>query len=72
MLEFLYNKLRSGMRKLDIRLEREKYGYIEKLPKELKYFDGSMYEAVLKTANRYPYRTALEYFKMEISYKKSL
>ena len=70
MLEFLYNKVRSGMRKLDVAIERDKYGYIEKLPKELKYFDGSMYEAILKTANRYPYRTALEYFKMEVSYKE--
>ena len=72
MLEFLYNKLRSGMRKLDVRLERDKYGYIEKLPKEIKYFDGSMYEAVLRTAKRYPYRTALEYFKMEVSYKEMI
>ena len=72
MLEFLYNKLRSGMRKLDVTLERSKYGYIEKLPKELKYFDGSMYEAILKSAERYPNRTALEYFKMEISYKEMI
>ena len=70
MLEFLYNKIRSGMRRLDIGLERSKYGYVEKLPKEIKYFDGSMYEAVLKTAKRYPSRTALEYYKMEISYRE--
>ncbi|MBQ8984992.1 AMP-binding protein, partial [Candidatus Saccharibacteria bacterium] len=70
MLEFIYNKIRSGMRKLDVRIERDKYGYIEKLPKELKYFDGSMYEAILVSAKRYPSRTALEYFKMEISYKE--
>ncbi len=72
MLEFIYNKIRSGMRKLDITLERSKYGYIEKLPKDLKYFDGSMYEAVLRSAKRYPNRTALEYFKMEISYKEMI
>ena len=72
MLEFLYNKLRSGIRKLDVALERSKYGYIEKLPSEVKYFDGSMYEAILKTAERYPNRTALEYFKMEISYKEMI
>lgn len=72
MLEFLYNRLRSGMRKLDVHLERSKYGYIEKLPKEIKYFDGSMYEAVLRSAERYPNRTALEYFKMEISYKEMI
>ena len=69
MLEFLYNKLRSGMRRLDVSLERAKYGYVEKLPKEVKYFDGSMYEAVLETARKYPNRTALEYFHMEVSYK---
>ena len=72
MLEFLYNKIRSGVRKLDIYLERNKYGYIEKLPKDLKYFEGSMYEAVLKSAERYPNRTALEYFRMEISYKETI
>ena len=72
MLEFLYNKLRSGMRRLDVVIERDKYGYIEKLPAEIKYFDGSMYEAILKTAERYPNRTALEYFKMEISYKEMI
>ena len=72
MLEFIYNKIRSGMRKLDVTLERSKYGYIEKLPKDLKYFDGSMYEAVLRSAERYPNRTALEYFKMEISYKEMI
>lgn len=72
MLEFLYNKLRSGMRKLDVHLERNKYGYIEKLPKEIEYFDGSMYEAVLRTAKRYPNSTALEYFRMEISYKEMI
>lgn len=72
MLEFLYNKLHSGMRKLDIALERSRYGYIEKLPKEVKYFEGSMYEAILRSAERYPNRTALEYFKMEVSYKEMI
>lgn len=72
MLEFIYNKLRSGMRKLDVYIERNKYGYIEKLPKDLKYFEGSMYEAVLRSAERYPNRTALEYFKMEISYREMI
>lgn len=70
MLEFLYNKIRSGVRKLDVTLERSKYGYVEKLPKEIEYFKGSMYDAVLKTAERYPSRTALEYYKMEVSYKE--
>ena len=70
MLEFIYNKLRSGMRKLDVALERDRYGYIEKLPKEAEYFNGSMYEAILETAEKYPHRTALEYFKMEVSYKE--
>jgi len=72
MLEFLYNKIHSGLRKLDVYLERSKYGFIEKLPKDLKYFEGSMYEAVLRSAERYPNRTALEYFKMEISYKEMI
>ena len=72
MLEFLYNKIRSGVRKLDVYLERAKYGYIEKLPKDVKYFEGSMYDAILRTAERYPNRTALEYFRMEVSYKEMI
>lgn len=70
MLEFLYNKIRSGVRKLDVGLERAKYGYIEKLPEEAQYFDGSLYEAVLASAEKYPNRTALEYYHMEVSYKE--
>ena len=69
MLEFLYNKIKSGVRKLDIKIERAKYGHIEKLPKEIEYFEGSMYEAILKSAEKYPNHTALEYFHMEVSYK---
>ncbi|MBO7657267.1 acyl--CoA ligase [Candidatus Saccharibacteria bacterium] len=69
MLEFLFNKIKSGVRKLDMRIERAKYGHIEKLPREVKYFEGSMYEAILKSAEKYPNSTALEYFHMEISYR---
>lgn len=58
------------MRKLDIHLERAKYGYIEKLPDEVKYPEGSLYDAVLSTATKYPNRTALEYYHMEVSYKE--
>ena len=72
MLEFLYNKVRSGIRKIDVMLERNRYGYIEKLPKDLKYFEGSMYDAIYESARKWPNRTAIEYYRMEVSYKEMI
>ena len=70
MLEFIYNKVRSGIRRLDVAIERSKYGYIEKLPKDIKYFEGGMYDAIYESACKWPQRTAIEYYKMEVSYKE--
>ena len=34
-LEFVYNKIKNTLRKIDMKLERAKYGYIDKLPKDI-------------------------------------
>lgn len=68
-LEYIYNKIKNTLRKIDMRLERAKYGYIEKLPKELEYFDGGLYDAVYDASCKWPHNTALEYFDTQVSYR---
>ena len=35
MLEYVYSKIKHALRTLDMKLERAKYGYIDKLPKDI-------------------------------------
>ena len=67
--EFVYKKIKNTLRKLDMRLERAKYGYIEKMPKDIKYFDGGMYDAVYEASCKWPHNVALEFYDSQISYK---
>ena len=69
-LEFVYNKIKNTLRKIDIKLEGAKYKYTEKMPKDIEYFDGGLYDAIYEASCKYPLNTALEYFKTEISYKE--
>ena len=46
MLEFVFGKLKKAVRTVDMYLERSKYGYIEKLPKDFKYPEGGLYDVV--------------------------
>lgn len=68
-LEFVYNKIKNTLRKIDMKLERAKYGYIEKLPKDIEYFDGGLYDVVYESSCKWPHNTALEYFDSQITYK---
>lgn len=52
-----------------MKLERAKYGYIDKLPEDIKYFDGGLYDAVNESALKRPHNVALRYFDTEISYR---
>ncbi len=70
MLEYIYNTLRNGLRKLDMKLERAKYGYIEKLPKEIKYPEGGLYDAVYESSCKWPHNTAFQYFNIEVTYRE--
>ncbi len=68
-LEFVYNKIKNTLRKIDMKLERAKYGYIEKMPKDINYFEGGLYDVVYESSCKWPHNTALEYFENQITYK---
>jgi long-chain acyl-CoA synthetase len=69
-LEFVYNKIKNTLRKLDMKLERAKYGHMDKMPKDIEYFEGGMYDAVYEASCKWPHNTALEYFDTQITYKE--
>ena len=69
-LEFVYNKIKNTLRKIDMKLERAKYGYIEKMPKDIKYFEGGLYDVVYESSCKWPHNTALEYYDTQITYKE--
>ncbi len=69
MFELIYNKLKNTLRKLDMKLERAKYGYRDTLPKNIEYFDGGMYDAIYEASCKWPHNIALEYFGAQITYK---
>ena len=65
----MYNKIKNTLRKIDMKIERAKYGYIDKLPKDIEYFNGGMYDAVYDASCKWPHNIALEYFDTQITYK---
>ena len=70
MLEFAYNKLKKLVRTIDMKIERSKYGYIEKLPKDFKYPEGGLYDIVYESSYKWGYNTAITYYDTEITYKE--
>lgn len=71
-LEFIYKKIKNTLRKIDMKLERAKYGYIDKLPRDIEYPAGGMYDAVYESYCKWPHNTALQYFDTEITYKEMI
>ena len=69
-LEFIYNKIKNTLRKIDTKIEKAKYGYIEKLSTKLEYFNGGLYDAVYEASCKWPHNVALEYFDSQITYKE--
>lgn len=69
MLEFIYNKIKNTLRKIDMRLERAKYGYIDSLPKNIEYFEGGLYDVVYESSCKWPHNVALEFFDTQVVYK---
>lgn len=65
----MYHKIKNTLRKIDMRIERAKYGYIDKLPKDIEYFDGGLYDAVYEASCKWPHNIAVEYFDTQITYK---
>ena len=70
MLEFVYHKLKKAIRTIDMKLERAKYGYIEKLPKGFSYPEGGLYDIVYESSCKWPHNTAITYYSMELTYKE--
>ena len=68
-LEYIYHKIKNTLRKIDMKLVRAKYGYIDKLPKNIEYFNGSLYDAIYEASCKWPHNIALEYFNAQITYK---
>lgn len=68
-LEYIYKKIKNTLRKIDMRIERAKYGYIEKLPHNIEYFDGGLYDAVYEASCKWPHNVALDYYDTQITYK---
>lgn len=68
-LEFVYKKIKNTLRKIDMKLERAKYNYIEKMPKDIEYPEGGLYDVVYESYCKWPHNVALQYFDNEITYK---
>lgn len=69
MFEKLYLKIRNFYRGLSLKISSKwRKGY--KLPKKIKYFDGSLYDAIFESALKYPMNTAIEYENNQITYKQ--
>ena len=68
-LEFLYHKIKNTLRKIDMKIERAKYSYIDKMPQNIRYFEGGLYDAVYEASCKWPHNTAIEYFDTQITYK---
>ena len=69
-LEYVYHKIKNTLRKIDMKLERAKYNYIDKLPKDIKYPEGGLYDVVYESSCKWPHNVALQYFDTEITYKE--
>ncbi len=69
-IDFIYKKIKNTLKKIDMRLERAKYSYIDKLPKNIEYFEGGLYDAIYEASCKWPHNIALEYFDSQITYKE--
>lgn len=70
MFEKLYLKIRNTYRKISVKIINKWHYHHKKLPKNVKYFEGSLYDAVYESVLKYPYNTAIEYENNQITYKQ--
>lgn len=70
MFEKLYLKIRNTYRKISVKIINKWHYHHKKLPKNVKYFEESLYDAVYESALKYPYNTAIEYENNQITYKQ--
>ena len=69
-LEFIYRKVKNGLRKINMKLEHVKYKRNIKLPKNIEYFDGGLYDAIYEASCEWGHNTALEYGNLQVTYKE--
>ena len=69
-LEFIYRKVKNGLRKINMKLEHVKYKRNVKLPKNIEYFDGGLYDAIYEASCEWGHNTALEYGNLQVTYKE--
>ena len=70
MLEFARNKLKKLVRTIDMRIERNKYGYIEKLPSDIEYPEGGLYDVVYESSCKWPHNVAMTYYSTDVTYRE--
>jgi long-chain acyl-CoA synthetase len=68
MIEKILLKIRNNYRRIKQKYFRSKY--YDNLPRKIKYFEGSLYDAVYESAIKYPDNTAIEYYNNQITYKQ--
>lgn len=69
MFEKIFLKLRNTYRKINIKINyiwKKRY----KLPKSIKYFEGSLYDAIFESALKWENFTAIQYGDKQITYKE--
>lgn len=69
MFETLFLKLKNDYRKLQIKIYNKWNKNMTKLPKDVTYYKGGLYDAIYESALKFPLNTALEYQNTQISYK---
>ncbi len=68
-LDLIYNKLKNALRRIDMRLERAKYNYIDKMPGTIEYAEGGLYDVIYDSSCKWPHNIAIEYFDTQVTYK---
>lgn len=68
----LSSKLKRAARAIDMRLQRDKYGYIDKLPADIKYPEGGLYDTVYESSCKWAHNVAITYFGTDITYKEMI
>ena len=64
------NKIIKKINELKIDKDKPWLKYYDRMPEHIDYYNGSMYDMLLETAENYPNLVALEYFDIKYSFKE--
>ena len=70
MIEKIFLKTRNQIRKIILLAKKPWSKYYDNLPTDIKYFEGSLYDAIYESALKYQNNTAIEYANLQITYKQ--